>query len=139
MYCAVGHRRYVKLFSAASYRVDFLVGGYNGYWSRRLRGYFLLGGNIFRIQRPINDVSRSTSTAGFSTILNQLHTSRSPMRAKRDSIPSTNSTSWFAVRNGGHSIVFIDFLHAGCRKSLLTKCGLVLVSTRHSKVSQAFE
>lgn len=50
-----------------------------------------------------------------------------------------DTISSFAVHNGGDSIVFIDFLHAGGRKSFFTKFRQVPVSTEVATANMAFD
>lgn len=57
--------------------------------------------NITRIQRSIDDVPSRTVKASLSTTRKKGRTGKSPTRVKKSMIPSTKTTSRFAVRSGG--------------------------------------
>lgn len=86
-----------------------------------------LEGNIPRIRRSMHDSLSSRCAVGFAITPDQGHTRMSSRPTKWGTIPSTDTTLQFAVRNGNDVIVFIDSLRAGGKNSLFTK---ILVGAR---------
>lgn len=74
-----------------------------------------------RIQRSMNDVPATTSTARSSTSPDLVGTCRSPMQSKMGTIISTYTTSRLAVGDCGHLIVLTDFLHVAGKECPFTK------------------
>lgn len=72
-------------------------GGYRG-WMPGCN-FFLLSGNILRINQFTNDYSRSTSTPRVFTMSNQGFTCKSPMPTKRRIVPKTCIGCFSALRN----------------------------------------
>lgn len=110
----------VAFFSVVSYGVEFLLWLCNRHWSRMPPDHFSRRGKYSTYTAIDQRRPKSTSIAKFLTLPTQLCTCRALMRTKIGKIPSTDTTSWSAVRNGHDSFVFIDFLHAGGRKSQVT-------------------
>lgn len=130
---------YINFFDVDGYPLTFFCADIIS-TSQECHGtMFCRNEKIPRVPQLINDVPNSAFTARFSTNSTQAGTSRSPIRTKRGTIPSSDSTSKFVVRNLGDKIVFIDFPHAGGRKSLFPKFGPVPVLTKLATVSMDFD
>lgn len=136
---SVSYCTYVNSFCLGGFGIDFFLHGYNCHWSRRPQMIFRSKGNIPWMERLKNDVHSSTSPTRLSTISNQASPQRSSMRTKRGTTPSTDMTFRLAVRSGDDLIVFLDSIHAVCRKSVVSKLLLAPVSNRLYTVSMAFK
>lgn len=96
-------------------------------------------GNMSCIHPLIGVVSSETSTVRLLTIPNQVATRESPNGMNNGTMPSTSTTSQFAVRNCSALLGLPDSFQVGGRKSLVTMFEPAPVSSKLAKVSKVLD